>query len=118
MLWLRGSDGLEVHYQPEFVLVPHLVVAVHEHGRARRGQCGVDPAAPADYGLALIRPDPRPEPFAQGTGRGWWQLRAGELADGGLGALARRRVVPAPLNSAIARPIVRPALATLCYRKE
>jgi hypothetical protein len=41
-------------------------------------------------------------------------LRAGELADGGLGALARRRVVPAPLNPTI----VRPALATLCYRKE
>jgi len=39
VLGLGGSDQLEIHHQPELVVVPHLVVAVqvavHEHGRAR-----------------------------------------------------------------------------------
>ena len=68
-------------------------VAVHEHSRARRGERGVGPVAPARHGPALIQPDPGPEPFAQDAGRGWGQLGAGELANGGLGALARHRVV-------------------------
>jgi len=36
VLRLGCTDGLEVHHQPELVVVPHLVVAVqvtvHEHG--------------------------------------------------------------------------------------
>ena len=42
VLGLGSSGGREVHHQPELVTVPHLVVAVkvavHEHGRARRGE--------------------------------------------------------------------------------
>ena len=41
----------------------------------------------------LIRPDPPPEPLAQGHGRGRWQHRAGERADDGLNALADGRLV-------------------------
>jgi hypothetical protein len=44
-------------------------------------------------GSALIRPDPRLQPFTQDPGRGRRQLRAGERADGSLGALAGGRVV-------------------------
>jgi hypothetical protein len=102
VLRFGGSDGCEVHHQPEFVVVPHLVVAVqvavHEHGRTRRGEHGVGPVAPAQDGPALIRPDPRPEPVAQGLCRGGRQHRAGERADGGLGALADGRWCRAARN--------------------
>ena len=94
---LSGSNGLEVHHQPEFVTVPHLViamqVAVHERCGGRRGEHGVGPVAPAQDRLVLIWPGPPPEPVAQDPGRGRRELGAGELADGGLGALARRRMV-------------------------
>jgi hypothetical protein len=43
--------------------------------------------------LALVWPGPPPELVAQHRGRGRRELGAGELADGGLGALARSRMV-------------------------
>jgi hypothetical protein len=75
VLRLGGSDGIKVDHQPEFVVIPHLVVAmqiaVHEHGRTKRGQRGVGPVAPAQDGPALLWPNPRPEPVAHDTRRGW-----------------------------------------------
>jgi hypothetical protein len=97
VLGLGGAGGREVDHQPELVPVPYLVVAVevavHEHGRGRRGEHGVGPVAPAKDGPVLIWPYPRPEPVAQGRSRGRRQHRAGERADGGLGAPAGGRVV-------------------------
>jgi hypothetical protein len=79
-------------------VVPYLVVAmqvtVHQHGQARPGEHGIGPIAPAHNDPALSWPGPRPESLAQGCCRGWRQLRVGELAGDGLGALARRRVPP------------------------
>ena len=76
VLWLSRPDGLEVHHQPELIVVPHLVVimqiAVHEHGLAGRGQRGVGPVALAHDGLVLIRPDPPADPVAQDLRGGWW----------------------------------------------
>src|SRR5690242_11739321 len=88
-----APGGFEVCHQPELVVVPHLVVAVREDGRAGRGEHGVGPVAPAHDDLALPGPGQRREPLAQGCGRGWRQVRAGELADVGLGTLARCWVV-------------------------
>src|SRR5262249_13698529 len=57
------------------------------------GEHGVGPVAPVHDDLALPGPGQRREPLAQGRGRGWRQVRTGELADGGLGTLARHWVV-------------------------
>ena len=44
-------------------------IGVHQHTRARRRKDLVRPAAPLDDPGTLIRPDPLPEPVAQGIGR-------------------------------------------------
>jgi hypothetical protein len=97
VLCLGGTDVFEVHHQPEFVTIPHLVITVQitmdKHGRSGRREHGVRPIAPAHDGITLIRPGQRPEPVAQHGGRGGRDLGAGELADDGLGPVARRVLV-------------------------
>ena len=68
ILGLSSSGRLEIDHQPECAGLPHLVVAVHQHGRASRGEHGiapvapVAPVAPAHDEPALIRPGPPPDP--------------------------------------------------------
>jgi hypothetical protein len=65
-------------------------ITVHDHARLGRRKHVINPVAPKRDSTALIRPNPSPEPLAQGVCRGRLQTRRLKLTDRALNPLPRR----------------------------